>query len=52
MPRWLERFVVVGDAVCAFNPIYGQGMSTAAVAAETLDSYLREQRHRRGVRAA
>ncbi|MGB6164554.1 MAG: hypothetical protein WCF33_17300 [Pseudonocardiaceae bacterium] len=27
---------VLGDAVCAFNPIYGQGMSTAAVAAETL----------------
>lgn len=49
MPRWPERFVVLGDAVCAFNPIYGQGMSTAAVAAETLDACLREQRHRRPV---
>lgn len=47
MPRWPERFVVLGDAVCAFNPIYGQGMSTAAVAAETLDACLREQRQRR-----
>lgn len=49
MRRWPERFVVLGDAVCAFNPIYGQGMSTAAVAAETLDACLREQRRRRPV---
>ena len=42
--RWPERFVVLGDAVCAFNPIYGQGMSTAAIAAEILDHCLREQR--------
>jgi 2-polyprenyl-6-methoxyphenol hydroxylase-like FAD-dependent oxidoreductase len=47
MRRWPERFVVLGDAVCAFNPIYGQGMSTAAVAAETLDACLRAQRRRR-----
>ena len=47
MPRWPERFVVLGDAVCAFNPIYGQGMTTAAVAAETLDACLRRQRLRR-----
>ncbi|MDT7717973.1 MAG: hypothetical protein QOH09_3965 [Pseudonocardiales bacterium] len=49
MRRWPERFVVLGDAVCAFNPIYGQGMSTAAVAAETLDTCLRQQRRRRPV---
>ncbi|MDQ4011254.1 MAG: FAD-dependent monooxygenase [Actinomycetota bacterium] len=47
MHRRPERFVVLGDAVCAFNPIYGQGMSTAAVAAETLDACLCEQRRRR-----
>lgn len=47
MHRWPERFVVLGDAVCSFNPIYGQGISTAAVAAETLDACLREQRRRR-----
>ena len=47
MRRWPERFVVLGDAVCSFNPIYGQGISTAAVAAETLDACLREQRRRR-----
>ncbi len=44
--RWPERFVVLGDAVCAFNPIYGQGMSTAAIAAETLDACLRDHRRR------
>ncbi|HEY6424397.1 MAG TPA: FAD-dependent oxidoreductase [Pseudonocardiaceae bacterium] len=49
MRRWPERFVVLGDAVCAFNPIYGQGMSAVAVAAETLDDCLREQRNRRSV---
>ncbi|MGH4010932.1 MAG: NAD(P)/FAD-dependent oxidoreductase [Pseudonocardiaceae bacterium] len=49
MRRWPERFVVLGDAVCAFNPIYGQGMSTAAVAAETLDRCLRDQRSQHGV---
>ena len=50
MRRWPERFVVLGDAVCAFNPIYGQGMSTAAIAAETLDTCLRNQwrRYRAG----
>jgi 2-polyprenyl-6-methoxyphenol hydroxylase-like FAD-dependent oxidoreductase len=47
MTRRPERFVIMGDAVCAFNPIYGQGMSTAAVAAETLDVCLRAQRAQR-----
>jgi 2-polyprenyl-6-methoxyphenol hydroxylase-like FAD-dependent oxidoreductase len=46
MRRWPERFVVLGDAVCALNPIYGQGMSTAAVAAETLHACLSERRRR------
>jgi 2-polyprenyl-6-methoxyphenol hydroxylase-like FAD-dependent oxidoreductase len=36
MARWPERFVVVGDGACAFNPIYGQGMSVAAKTAASL----------------
>lgn len=32
-----KGIVVLGDAVCAFNPIYGQGMTTAALGAITLD---------------
>jgi 2-polyprenyl-6-methoxyphenol hydroxylase-like FAD-dependent oxidoreductase len=44
MPRWPERFVVLGDAACAFDPVYGQGMSSAVIAAEALDECLRRHR--------
>jgi 2-polyprenyl-6-methoxyphenol hydroxylase-like FAD-dependent oxidoreductase len=33
MQHWPQRFIVAGDAVCAFNPYYGQGMSVAALEA-------------------
>jgi 2-polyprenyl-6-methoxyphenol hydroxylase-like FAD-dependent oxidoreductase len=35
-----ERFVVLGDAACAFNPVYGQGITTAALGAVTLQRCL------------
>ncbi len=41
MPRFPERFTVTGDAVCGFNPIYGQGMTAAAMGAVLMDETLK-----------
>jgi 2-polyprenyl-6-methoxyphenol hydroxylase-like FAD-dependent oxidoreductase len=40
LPRWPAGLVVLGDALAAFNPIYGHGMSAAARAVSTLDAHL------------
>ncbi len=42
LSRLPENFLVVGDAVCAFNPVYGQGMTAAALGALTLDRCLKQ----------
>ncbi len=42
LKRQPRRFIVLGDAFCSFNPTYGQGMTTSALGAQTLDKYLQE----------
>lgn len=41
MRRTPDGLVVFGDAVCSFNPIYGQGMTIAAIEATVLRECLR-----------
>jgi 2-polyprenyl-6-methoxyphenol hydroxylase-like FAD-dependent oxidoreductase len=42
MVHWPEGLAVVGDSVTAFNPVYGHGMSAAALSAAALGSALTE----------
>jgi len=44
--RYPENLIIIGHAVCAFNPVYGQGMTVAALDAQMLDECLQKQRER------
>ncbi|MEV5876064.1 FAD-dependent monooxygenase [Streptomyces sp. NPDC052101] len=42
--NWPDRLLAVGDSVCVFNPVYGQGMTVAAMEAELLQDMLKRHR--------
>ena len=40
-------FIAIGDAVCALCPVYGQGMTVAALGAKTLQSWLEKSANKK-----
>jgi len=44
MENWPSGLLILGDAFCSFDPIYGQGITVAAIEAETVANCLSEER--------
>jgi 2-polyprenyl-6-methoxyphenol hydroxylase-like FAD-dependent oxidoreductase len=43
LPRYLEGFLVYGDAAYILNPVYAQGMTAVAIGSQALDQCLAQQ---------
>jgi 2-polyprenyl-6-methoxyphenol hydroxylase-like FAD-dependent oxidoreductase len=48
LERRLENFILMGDSVAAFNPVYGQGMTVSALAGVALSEELTQHRAEHG----
>ena len=46
IPKMPGCFIIIGDAVCALNPVYGQGITLAALGALTLDDLLKKDKYK------
>jgi hypothetical protein len=48
LERRLENFILMGDSVAAFNPVYGQGMTVSALSGVALSEELTQHRAEHG----
>jgi 2-polyprenyl-6-methoxyphenol hydroxylase-like FAD-dependent oxidoreductase len=51
LDRFPEGLIVLGDGICSFNPVYGQGMTVSAIEAECLGEILAEAERQNGLGA-
>lgn len=42
LKKFPQGFLVMGDAICSFNPVYGQGMTSASMQAIELEKLMQE----------